>query len=140
MTWRAGLDEVGAQRIQAVFSRTDCGACAARALCTPAKAARRSVYFHPRPEYEALNAARARMHDPAWKARHHVRAGIEGTLSQGVRAFGMRKSRHIGLAKTGLQQVCAAAAMNVSRVVHWLNGRPRAKTRVTRFATLAQAA
>ncbi len=140
VTWRAGRDEVGAPRITAVFSRTDCGACAARALCTPAKDARRSVYFHPRPEYEALNAARARMHDPAWKARYHVRAGIEGTLSRGVRAFGMRRSRYIGLAKTGLQQACMAAAMNVSRAVHWRSGTPRARTRVTRFAALAQAA
>jgi transposase len=140
VTWRAGLDEVGAPRIQAVFSRADCGACAARESCTPAKAARRSVYFHPRPEYEALNAARARMHDPAWKRRYRVRAGIEGTLSQGVRAFGMRRSRYIGLAKTGLQQACTAAAMNALRAVCWLAGAPRAKTRVTRFAALAQAA
>ena len=140
VTWRAGLDEVGAPRICAVFSRTDCGACAARPLCTPAKDARRSVYFHPRPEYEALNTARARMHDPAWKKRYRVRAGIEGTLSQGVRAFGMRRSRYVGLAKTGMQQACTAAAMNVSRVVNWLDGRPRAKTRVTRFSALAQAA
>ena len=140
VTWRAGLDEVGAPRIQAVFSRTDCGACAARELCTPAKDARRSVYFHPRPEYEALNAARARMHDPAWKERYRVRAGVEGTLSQGVRAFGMRESRYVGLAKTGLQQACTAAAMNASRAVLWLAGAPRAKTRVTRFAALAQAA
>jgi transposase len=140
VTWRLGLDDVGAPRICAVFSRTDCGACAVRALCTPAKAARRSVYFHPRPEYEALNTARARMNDPTWKQRYHVRAGIEGTLSQGVRAFGMRRSRYIGLAKTGLQQVCTAAALNASRVVHWLAGTPRAKTRVTRFAALVQAA
>jgi transposase len=140
VTWRAGLDEVGAPRICAVFSRTDCGACTARELCTPAKAARRSVYFHPREEYEALNAARARMHDPAWKERYRVRAGIEGTLSQAVRAFGLRRSRYVGLAKTGLQQVCTAAAMNVSRVVCWLDGVPRARTRVTRFAALAQAA
>ena len=112
----------------------------ARRSCTPAKAARRSVYFHPRPEYEALNAARARMHDPAWKRRYRVRAGIEGTLSQGVRAFGMRRSRYIGLAKTGLQQACTAAAMNALRAVCWLAGAPRAKTRVTRFAALAQAA
>jgi len=137
VTWRAGLDDVGAPRISAVFSRTDCGACAARPLCTPAKDARRSIYFHPRPEYEALNAARVRMHDPAWKQRYRVRAGVEGTLSQGVRTFGMRQSRYIGLAKTGLQQVCTATAMNVSRVVNWLDGRPRAKTRVTRFAALA---
>jgi transposase len=140
VTWRAGVDEVGAPRINARFSRTDCGACAARPLCTTAKDARRAIYFHPRPEYEALNAARARMHDPAWKKRYQARAGIEGTLSQGVRAFGMRKSRYIGLTKTGLQQVCTATAMNASRVVHWLAGTPRARTRVTRFAALAQVA
>jgi len=80
------------------------------------------------------------MEDPAWKRRYRVRAGIESTLSQGVRAFGMRRSRYIGLAKTGLQQVCTAAAMNVSRIVNRLDGRPQAKTRVTRFAALAQAA
>ncbi len=140
VTWRAGRDEVGAPRITAVFSRTDCGACAVRDLCTTAREARRSVYFHPRPEYEALNAARARMHDPAWKDRYRVRAGVEGTLSQGVRAFGMRRSRYIGLAKTGLQQACTAAAMNASRAVQWLAGTARAKTRITRFAALAQAA
>ncbi len=140
VTWRAGRDEVGAPRITAVFSRTDCGACAVRDLCTTAREARRSVYFHPRPEYEALNAARTRMHDPAWKERYRVRAGVEGTLSQGVRAFGMRRSRYIGMAKTGLQQACTAAAMNASRAVQWLAGTARARTRVTRFAALAQAA
>ena len=91
-------------------------------------------------EYEALNAARARMTDPAWLDRYQRRAGVEGTLSQGVRSFGMRRSRYIGLAKTSLQQVCTAVAMNVSRIVHWLDGRPRARTRVTRFAALVSAA
>jgi len=57
-----------------------------------------------------------------------------------VRAFGMRRSRYIGLAKAGLQQACIAVGMNVSRVVHWLDGLPRAKTRVTPFAALAQTA
>lgn len=98
------------------------------------------MFFHPREEYEALNAARARMDDPAWKERYHVRAGVEGTLSQGVRAFGMRRCRYIGLAKTTFQHVCIAAAMNVARMVHWLDGQPRAKTRVTRFAALAPVA
>jgi len=139
VTWRAGLDEVGAPRICAVFSRTDRGACTTRAPCTPAEA-RRSVRFHPRPEHEALNAARTRMHDPAWKKRCRVRAGIRGTLSQGARAFGLRRSRCIGLAKTGLRQACTAAAMNVSRIVNWPEQKPRAKTRMTRFTALAQAA
>ncbi|HSH82096.1 MAG TPA: IS1182 family transposase [Herpetosiphonaceae bacterium] len=134
--WRPTRDASG-PRINAVFSRTDCGACPVRALCTPAKEARRSVYFHERAEYEALKAARDRMQDPVWKKRYRTRAGIEGTLSQGVRAFGLRRSRYIGLAKTGLQEVCVAVGMNVARVVHWLDGRPRARTRVTRFAALA---
>ena len=80
------------------------------------------------------------MHNSAWKERHRVRAGIEGTLSQGMRAFGMRRSRYIGLAKAGLQQACAAAAMNVSRIVNWPEKKPRAGTRVARFTALAQAA
>src|SRR3712207_1633355 len=96
VTWRAGREDTGAPRIQATFSRTDCGACTDRAQCTPSKDARRSIYFHPRPEYEALNAARARMYNPAWKKRYGVRAGIEGALSQGVRAFGLRRSRYVG--------------------------------------------
>ncbi|GEO42634.1 hypothetical protein SAE02_67820 [Skermanella aerolata] len=140
VSWRASRNANGSPRILAQFSRSDCGACAARALCTATKAARRHVYFHPRAEYDALNAARVRMRDPAWKERYHARAGVEGTLSQGVRAFGMRRSRYIGLAKTGLQQVCIAAAMNVSRIVNCLNGRPRAQTRVTPFAALAPVA
>jgi transposase len=83
---------------------------------------------------------RRQMNDPAWQERYHIRAGVEGTISQGVRAFAMRWSRYIGLAKTGLQQICVAVGMNVLRVVQWLDERPRAKTRVTRFASLAQAA
>ena len=140
VSWRTISAADGSPRIQALFSRSDCRACPATALCTPGTSTRRYVHFHLREEYEALNAARARMTDPAWLERYRRRAGVEGTLSQGVRAFGMRRSRYIGLAKTGLQQACTAAAMNASRVVHWLNGRPRAKTRVTRFAALAQAA
>ena len=140
VSWRLQRIGDGETRICAQFSRTDCKPCAARALCTPKTAARRAVHFHLREEYEALNAARARMNDPAWQERYHRRAGVEGTLSQGVRAFGMRRSRYIGLTKTGLQQTCIAVGMNVSRVVRWLDGLPRAKTRVTPFAALAQAA
>jgi transposase len=138
--WRTLRLPDASPRIQVQFSRSDCGACAARAACASAKAARRVMQFHQREEYEALRGARARAEDPAWLERYHKRAGVEGTLSQGVRAFGMRRSRYLGLAKTGLQEACTAAAINVSRVVRWLDGLPRAKTRVTRFAALAQAA
>jgi transposase len=140
VSWRREIIRGGEARICARFSRQDCGPCPARVLCAPKTVARRSVHFHLREEREALNAARARMSDPAWQERYRRRAGVEGTLSQGVRAFGMRRSRYVGLAKTALQQVCIAVGMNVLRVVHWLDGLPLARTRGTRFAALAQAA
>ncbi len=130
----------GGPRIQVQFSRLDCGACVARAACASAKIAPRVLHFHDREEYEALRAARARAEDPAWLERHNKGAGVEGILSPGIRAFGMRQSRYVGLAKTDLQEVYPAVAINVSRVLRWLDGLPAATTRVTRFTALAPAA
>ena len=137
VTWRPYVDEDSNPRIRVLFSRTDCGRCKVQRACTSARTRRRALDFHPREEFEALNAARARMHDPDWKKRYRVRAGVEGTLSQGVRAFGMRRSRYIGLAKTALQQVFAVASINAVRIVEWLDGHIHAPTRVSRFARLA---
>ena len=67
------------------------------------------------------------------------RAGIEGTLSQGVRAFGLRFCRYRSLAKTHLQNIATAAAINMDRIVAWLDDIPHAKTRTSRFARLAHA-
>lgn len=71
------------------------------------------------------------------KQLYNQRAGIEGTLGQGIRRCGLRQSRYVGLAKTHLQQVATAAAINLDRLVNWFEHRPRAKTRVSRFAALA---
>ena len=62
---------------------------------------------------------------------------IEGTLSQGVRAFELRRSRYIGLAKTHVQHVATAAAINLARLADWFSGIPKAQTRQSTFATLA---
>jgi transposase len=73
----------------------------------------------------------------AWKHHYDVRAGIEGTLLQGISAFGLRHARYLGQAKMYLQHILVAAAINVVRVVTWLNDIPHAKTRISRFAALA---
>ena len=43
------------------------------------------------------------------------RAGIEGTISQGVRRCGIRRARYRGLAKTQLQHLATASAINLLR-------------------------
>ena len=87
--------------------------------------------------HEARVAARARQEDEAERPLYRLRAGIEGTLSQGVRAFGLRRARYRGLAKTHLQTVITAVALNLDRLAAWLDGRPLAPTRKSRFAALA---
>lgn len=121
------------------FSNADCAACPARLQCTHAKPpTARSLLLLPQPEHEALKTARAFHASPEGQRQYKRRAGIEGTLSQGVRAFGLRQTRYRGLAKTHLQNIAIAAAMNVDRLVNWLTGVPRAKTRISRFAALAE--
>ena len=93
--------------------------------------------LRPRELHEALQAARIQQETPEWKAEYAVRAGVEGTLSQGVRGFGMRRCRYIGLAKARLQHVATAAAINVYRISDWVGETPRAATRTSQFARLA---
>jgi len=134
--WRERHDPSGRVSIVVQFRQGDCQACEARALCTRAKQAR-SLRFHPREQHEALEAARARFRTDAGRDLYKRRAGIEGTLSQGVRAFGLRRTRYRGIDKTHLQHVAIATAINVDRLVAWFTGQPRATTRTSRFAALA---
>lgn len=136
-SWTERTDHTGTACIQVRFAQRDCGACAARALCTQAKQAARTLKLHPQAAFEALHATRAWYASAEGQEAYKRRAGIEGTLSQGVRAFGLRRTRYWGLAKTHLQHVAIAAAMNIDRLVAWLDARPRAHTRTSRFAALA---
>ena len=135
--WSQQTDHAGMPYISVMFRKADCAACLARRLCTRAKHQARHLKLQPRPEYEALKAARERLTRKEGRRLYARRAGIEGTLSQGVRAFGLRCSRYLGLAKTHLQHVATAAAVNLERLAAWLQAIPRATTRASRFAALA---
>lgn len=134
--WTPSKDAWDNPTIRIKFSRTDCRLCPHRDLCTKGKSEPRSLTLRPQAEHEAIQAVRQAQLTEEWKSRYNVRAGIEGTLSQGIRVFGMRRTRYIGLAKTHLQHLLTAAAMNVVRLANWLAGIPRAKTRTSRFAKL----
>ena len=139
--WSAAWWEHGARTscrpIIVEFALDDCRACPARTVCTRAQRRGRRVRLPPRAQYEALEVARAWYRSAEGKQHYQRRAGVEGTLSQGVRGFGLRCARYRGLAKTSLQHVATAAAINMDRIIAWLDARPRAKTRVTGFAALA---
>jgi transposase len=140
VSWAERLGPAGHPFVQVRFSTQDCGTCAQRALCTHAKPPQaRTLKLHPRPQYEAMHAAQAWYAGDEGQRQYGRRAGIEGTLSQGVRAFGLRRTRYRGLPKTHLQHVAIAAAINIDRIVAWVDQRPRAPTRTSRFAALAPA-
>ena len=93
-----------------------------------------------REHFEALQGARRHQETAAFRASYAARAGIEGTHAQAVRRCGLRRCRYVGLAKTHLQHVITAAAVNLVRVAEWFAGTPVAKTRCSRFAALQLAA
>ena len=137
--WRPGQDAFGNPIVGLKFSRSDCKQCSSRSLCTRSPNAPRFIVLHPREQHEALQATRQQMSSVAGKAQYNVRAGIEGTLSQGIRSLGLRRTRYRGLAKTSLQHAVTAAAINLKRIVDWLDGMSPTKTRISRFAALAAA-
>ena len=125
--------------IRARFRAADCRACVSRTRCTRARLVLhgRVLAVLPKREYEALAAARARESTVEGRRLYAQRQGVESTLSQGVRAFSLRRTRYRGLAKTRLQHVATAAALTLDRVAAWFAGRPLAPTRISRFAALA---
>ena len=137
--WQEHVTPDGHPSIIASFRRQDCPVCPARPLCTQAQQQGRRLRLPPQEQYEALAAARAWYASEEGIERSQQRAGVEGTLSQGIRAFGLRRTRYRGLSKTHMQHVAIAAAINIDRIVAWLDERPRATTRTSRFAALAPA-
>jgi transposase len=129
----------GRSMIPVAFAPTDCLTGCTRAQCTRAERQPRNLTLLSQEEHEAMQVARQRQETEAFATQYARRQGIEGTLSQGVRAFGLRRARYRGHAKTHLQHVATAVAINVRRVTDWLNGVPRAETRCSHFAALALA-
>ncbi len=123
--------------IQVRFSPTVCRNCPSQAKCTQARNGARTITFLPQAEYTALQHARQAQTTPEFKVTYAQRAGIEGTISQAVRGFDLRSTRYIGLAKTHLQMIATAVAINLHRLFDWWEEKPRARTRISPFAKLA---
>jgi transposase len=137
--WKPDHDVNGNPTVYVTFDQKDCQKCPARNQCTRSQRAGRSMTLRAESDWLALQQARAYQKTDEFKAIFKERAGIEGTISQAVRAFELRHCRYIGLKKTKLQHIVTAAAINIVRLTAWLRGEPLAQTRKSSFAQLAPA-
>ena len=132
-SWSDARTETAKQVVKIKFSIKDCQVCSFRADCTKSKRVRRTLTILPEVKYESQRKIREREKTEEFRNEYQRRSGIEGTISQAVRGFGIRRSRYIGQAKTQLQQVVSATAINLVRVNSWLQEIPMAKTRQPLF-------
>jgi transposase len=90
-----------------------CQACEHRTRCLGANQPHRTLLVG---QYHAHTQARRReMKTEAFKKRMHPRNGVEGTISELKRGYGLRRCRYRGLIKTRLQNYLIGAACNIKR-------------------------
>jgi len=90
-----------------------CGVCFLRKRCVGWNQSHRTLLVG---EYhEWIQRRRRAMAEPGFKVRMHPRNGIEGSISELKRGYGLGRSRVRGLAKTSLQNDLLAAACPLKR-------------------------
>lgn len=128
--------QAGVERIVVTFARDTCRPCPMRSQCTTSAAGRRQLSVNPREMSEAIALARAQQETKDWRKDYALRAGVEGTIRQATDVTGLRRARYRGLAKTHLDHVTSATALNLIRLVAWWNGRPLDRGHTSHLARL----
>ncbi len=102
ISWTPAIDNRKNEVIKIKFSTKSCGICPQLTHCirSEKKYKRRTITVRPQAQHEALQATRRRQQTPAFAREYALREGIEATISQGVRAMGLRRSRYIGQEKS----------------------------------------
>lgn len=130
-------DRTGNAVIHVAFAASTCQPCPARTLCTRSQSEGRNMQLRPQAQHQALQQARAEGVTEAFKQKYRTRLGVEGSISQAVRAFELRETRYRGLLKTHLQAVAMSAAIDLCRFWDYLCGTGLGQTRASPFASLA---
>lgn len=115
--WAPTQDKWGNTVIGVRFPRKTCRLCPSRAMCTRSLTEPRELTLRPKAEYQALQSVRQQQQTTDLKKLYDVRAGVEGTLSQGIQVIGLRQARYVGLFKVRLQHLLSAVALNIVRMV-----------------------
>lgn len=137
-SWKQREDEGAKGAIEIRFEKKTCQMCQCRHLCTKSEKNPRILKIRPQKEFEILQQWRQEQDRTEWRKRYNQRAGIEGTISQAVVRFGLRRCRYVGLEKTHLQNIAIACAINLTRVIAWFEGKEKKSTRISHFARLKE--
>jgi len=137
-TWWNRVTQRGTDAIVIKFAAGTCRPCPMRDQCTRSTSPTygRQLTVPPREVHHAQLTARATQNTKDWQARYGIRAGVEGTIRQGVAVTGMRRARYRGLPKTRLEHAYSAAALNLIRLDAYWNGHPLDRTRTSHLARL----
>lgn len=111
--------ETGKISYRIEYSRKDCEKCPLKKMCLGEKQKHRTITVQ---EHHTLMQSRRReQQSDSFKKRMEKRNGIEATISELVRAHGVRRSRYRSKAKTCLQNHMIGAACNIRRWCARLN-------------------
>ena len=140
-TWWNPVTQRGTDAIVIKFAAGTCRGCPVRDQCTRSTSTKvgRQLTVPPREVHQAQLAARAAQDTPHWQADYARRAGVEGTIRQGVAVTGMRRARYRGLPKTTLEHVYSAVALNLIRLHAYWNGHALDRTRTSHLTRLEHA-
>jgi transposase len=134
-TWNPVVQN-GVPKTVIAFAALDCIPCPFKEQCTSSRSNRRRLSLQPRELTDAVRAARTQQQSDDWNRDYALRAGVEGTIRQATTVTGLRRARYKGLAKTHLDHVTAATALNLIRVHAWGNGHPLDRASSSHLARL----
>lgn len=141
-SWREQTKRSDRACARVTFPIRVCRDCPLRQRCTSVNLDTslrgRSLEFMIGPQGHALRKRRAEQESEAWKTGYRKRAGVEGTIAQATGRIGMRRCKYRGEAKTRLQHLLGAAAMNLIRIDAWQHNKRPETTRTTHLARLHQ--
>jgi hypothetical protein len=110
------LQEAKTQKVYYRFEWSrHCRGCALKSQCVPLGQKHRTIIVGQ--YHDLLQQRRQDQQSDQFKERMHQRNAIEGTISELVRAHGLRRSRYRGFAEMELQNLLIGTACNVKR---WL--------------------
>lgn len=137
-SWSDAMTRSERPVVKIKFRRKDCRAYDGLEKCARNREKRRTLtLLAPQAHYDTQQTLRRRQQTVSFQEACKVRAGVEGKISQAAIAFNSRRSRYRSTVKTHLQHLATAAAMNLYRVLDWLNEVPRSITPTSHFARLA---